>query len=54
VFPVRYELNSYMLFGRNPVLKGLINILIKFILNVAPFMFQYRDPQHIPERLQRN
>jgi hypothetical protein len=24
VFPVRYELNSYILFGRNPLFKGLI------------------------------
>jgi hypothetical protein len=28
VFPVRYELNSYILFGRDSVFKGLILVNI--------------------------
>jgi hypothetical protein len=29
VFPVRYELNSYILFGRNSVFKGLSHIILR-------------------------
>jgi hypothetical protein len=35
VFPVRYELNLYMLFRRNSVFKGLskLNMLTAFLLS---------------------
>jgi hypothetical protein len=29
VFPVRYELNSYILFRRNSVFKGLKKVVVK-------------------------
>jgi hypothetical protein len=38
VFPVRYELNSYILFGRNSILKGLKEIEAISCL-LMPFFF---------------
>jgi hypothetical protein len=32
VFPVRYELNLYMLFRRNSVFKGLSRIILLFLI----------------------
>jgi hypothetical protein len=37
VFPVRYELNSYILFGRNSVFKGLIKSIKLNYIKVSDF-----------------
>jgi hypothetical protein len=43
MFPVGYELDSYILFGRNSVLKGSITILDEFL----SFPMRSAFPAHI-------
>jgi hypothetical protein len=42
VFPVRYELNLYMLFRRNFVFKGLICISYAICPDPSPILYERR------------